>query len=565
MAFRNEYTLNVDLKRQFKNIIPTFVQYDTARLIFKIYDDNTPFDLSSITEIKIYHKRLDNVIVEGTCSLETINNEPCIVYDYLGNEMFKKGFVETTVAIYQDNKKVQIQPFKVMIVDNIMDGTIHPSNPEYGLLQRYIAQIEALIEVTEQELVVVSEIITRANNTIDDMTTLIAAVELDEVERNANEQIRIQNEDARIDAEDDRNLEEAQRQANELSRISNEDNRIEAENNRVHLGNYSNITNYVYGNIVSYNGSSYMNVSPSIGITPNNTSNWKLMGKKGDNGVGLNYVGTYSESRPYVVNELVTHNGRLFACIQDNTDIPPSDNLHWSLFLESSVVDIKQEEFILTDGQTIITLNEGEYLLGANAVSIYISGVRQPNYIFEEVSSSQIKLLANLPEGLIVMVEYFQFMDIELYANELKRIESENNRIHKGEYDSATTYNRHNEVLFEGSTWRCLVKSTGNEPEENTYWTLVARKGDNSNVTVIEEHIATEGQQVFTLHHSYVIAENRLRVSVGGVPQYSIYNYSETTENSITFSEGISEGVKVYIEITKDGMIPPSSFMEWEL
>src|SRR5690606_18200755 len=49
--------------------------------------------------------------------------------------------------------------------------------------------------------------------------------------------------------------------------------------------------------------------------------------------------------------------------------------------------------------------------------------------------------------------------------------------VHLGEYDPATSYVVNNEVRYQGSSWRCLQNSQGNEPMEGMYWTLVARRG----------------------------------------------------------------------------------------
>jgi hypothetical protein len=53
----------------------------------------------------------------------------------------------------------------------------------------------------------------------------------------------------------------------------------------VFKGTYSNTTAYVKNNIVTYNGSSYINIADCIGIVPTNTSKWSTLASKGSDGV----------------------------------------------------------------------------------------------------------------------------------------------------------------------------------------------------------------------------------------------------------------------------------------
>lgn len=67
----------------------------------------------------------------------------------------------------------------------------------------------------------------------------------------------------------------------------------------------------------------------------------------------------------------------------------------------------------------------------------------------------------------------------------------------------------------------------------------------------IEKFTTTSNQKLFTFTNTYVQGKNRLRVTVDGVPQYSIDNYTETSNNSITFKEDVHIGAKVVVEIFK--------------
>lgn len=67
----------------------------------------------------------------------------------------------------------------------------------------------------------------------------------------------------------------------------------------------------------------------------------------------------------------------------------------------------------------------------------------------------------------------------------------------------------------------------------------------------VEKFIATANQKLFTLTNTYELGKNRLRVTVGGSPQYIGENYTETSNKSITFTDGLDAGIKVVIEVIK--------------
>ena len=67
---------------------------------------------------------------------------------------------------------------------------------------------------------------------------------------------------------------------------------------------------------------------------------------------------------------------------------------------------------------------------------------------------------------------------------------------------------------------------------------------------VIEKFTATENQKTFTLANSYELNANRIKVYVSGVPQYSPDNFTETSANSFTLSDGVPVGTVVIVEIT---------------
>lgn len=130
----------------------------------------------------------------------------------------------------------------------------------------------------------------------------------------AEEAQRVQQENARQTAEQERVSAEGQRATNETARLSAEENRISAENDRVTAETarvnaengrvsaeagrragekarnvwemYSASKAYVPGNKVSFDGSSYVCTAATVGHEPTDTAYWLLIAKKGADGAG---------------------------------------------------------------------------------------------------------------------------------------------------------------------------------------------------------------------------------------------------------------------------------------
>ncbi|WP_186578041.1 hypothetical protein [Aquibacillus kalidii] len=125
-------------------------------------------------------------------------------------------------------------------------------------------------------------------------------------------------------------------------------------------------------------------------------------------------------------------------------------------------------------------------------------------------------------------------------------------------YNTTSTYQKNNIVSFNGSSYMSLQDNNiGNNPPdpsvaiENTYWSLVAKKGNDGTGTVKtprDTFVATEGQSLFELTYTYDQFQGRTKVYVEGVRQYTPDNYEETTSKSITLSEGVPAGTKVVVE-----------------
>lgn len=190
-----------------------------------------------------------------------------------------------------------------------------------------------------------------------------------EAARVSAENTRSTNETNRQTNEDNRQSKETERQSNETTRETNETTRQSQESARqtntttainnantaatnaqnvadrtVHKGAYNSATSYMPNNIVSYNGSSYMNIIACTNVLPTDTSKWQLIGQKGDQGIqgiqgiqgarGVNWKGDYDPATAYTVDDGVFYNGSSYRCILNSTGNVPTNVTYWFLLAQ---------------------------------------------------------------------------------------------------------------------------------------------------------------------------------------------------------------------------------------
>lgn len=114
-----------------------------------------------------------------------------------------------------------------------------------------------------------------------------------------------------------------------------------------YIGVYSSSTQYYVNNIVSYTYDGVTNLylvisQPSIGVTPLNTTYWRqftIQGAQGVSGDGVSFRGEWSSSVEYYVDDLVTYDENLWACLVEHSNQEPNtSSSYWSLLYESGQI-----------------------------------------------------------------------------------------------------------------------------------------------------------------------------------------------------------------------------------
>jgi hypothetical protein len=199
------------------------------------------------------------------------------------------------------------------------------------------------------------------------------------------------------------------------------------------------------------------------------------------------------------------------------------------------------------------TETELEGNLEAN-ISLFLSGTRVTSKNFMIKVSSDFEQGIPSEEGYSVLQSLFietetvkqTAQEKALYAQESGDYARaiRDNFGHKGDYSPSTAYKNGNVVSYGGTNYICVQDTTaGINPLNGAYWTVVAPSATFNEQT----WTATSGQKTFTISNGkYVVGKGNIQVFVGGVPQASGINFTESSETTISFSEAVPTGVTVY-------------------
>lgn len=112
----------------------------------------------------------------------------------------------------------------------------------------------------------------------------------------------------------------------------------QAEINKfIYRGNYSSSTSYVVNNVVSYTVGTYkylyICIKNAKGKVPTNTTYWQqltIVGLRGISGEAMSFLYEWNSITEYVAQDCVSYNGKLWGCLQTNTNSEPSStNTNW--------------------------------------------------------------------------------------------------------------------------------------------------------------------------------------------------------------------------------------------
>lgn len=128
-------------------------------------------------------------------------------------------------------------------------------------------------------------------------------------------------------------------------------------------GAYAAPTNYVKGDVVTYQNSSYIALGATTGNLPTNSTYWSVLAAAGVNGESFVFRSAYNPATAYVKNDNVTYNGSTFIAKGPTTGNLPTNATYWD-----PVAVAGSDGTDGVDGTSFIFL--GDY----NPVTPYIAG-----------------------------------------------------------------------------------------------------------------------------------------------------------------------------------------------
>jgi len=140
---QNIWTLKLDIKKPYGNLIPTFTTGDTNKLIVKIYDNSIAVDLDeeNITSGILNMKKADGTIISLMNTVIPYNDRVEITF---GNETDSLGEVTCKLMLYDDNmvERISTSEFKIVFDEDWV--ATYPENPSVDLATQMIQAFTSL-------------------------------------------------------------------------------------------------------------------------------------------------------------------------------------------------------------------------------------------------------------------------------------------------------------------------------------------------------------------------------------------------------------------------------------
>ena len=281
-------------------------------------------------------------------------------------------------------------------------------------------------------------------------------------------------------------------------------------NNFIYRDIYDNNTQYYTKNIISYQGSTYIANTDTLGNLPTDANYWQKL-------TSFTWRGTYSPTESYVMGDYVsdTNNYNIYLALTDvgvGSDL--LDVTKWEKVINAedvinNVITATSAANTATDNANIATTNTGIATTNADNASTNAND----KAIFAQTQGDYAQLIG---DSLVLL----------------------------GNYDPLAEYKNLNMVYFNGQTYMCIANTiAGTDPTNGIYWTVISQQATIND----ETWVASEGQTVFTITNgSYLVGEGHLEVWVGGVPQIEGQGFTETGSTSFALSEGVSVGIGVF-------------------
>ena len=292
-------------------------------------------------------------------------------------------------------------------------------------------------------------------------------------------------------------------------------------------GDWASATQYEANDIVKYGGNIYCYTYglKTAGNLPTDTQYWALMVE------GFKFQGVFDVATQYRIGDGVTHGGKVYICILDNTGNTPPNSTYWSQFVDGiqyegdySSTTAYQRNDLVVHGPSIYIAKldtTGNDPTNATYWDRFVEGV-SPQTVYNAATDyvpgdlvaygpNIYRATANTTGNLPTDTNYWE---IFITGTEWQ-----------GAYNNATAYYKGDLVAYGANVYVALQDTTGNLPTDVNNW------------TVYSEGFAYEG--VWSSTVDYIIGEV---VSYGGSLYQAIVDNTNVTPNTISTWDKIVHG-----------------------
>ncbi|MFL1672439.1 hypothetical protein [Paenibacillus dendritiformis] len=233
------------------------------------------------------------------------------------------------------------------------------------------------------------------------------------------------------------------------------------------LGAYEPGRQYKVYNMVSFQGGTYICIKDT-NVSPPNDEYWRQIS-------GMMWRGTYSSAISYGAGDYVndTKKENIYQSLVDNNvGNSLADKSKWLLVI--SVSDTVKAAKAATDKANASAANADTSAANANEKALFAEtqgnfAKTQGDYSKEQGDYALAQGNHAKTQGDYAGVQGKRAQDVV------------DNFVNKGEYSATVTYLPNNVVTYNGSSYMCILESKGNPPSNNKFWKLAASKGDSIN------------------------------------------------------------------------------------
>jgi|GEM_PF-4103106 len=116
MTIKNQYNLELDIKRLYTGIVPSFTKSKVNEITIKVLDNGEYFDISSVEKVTVAYKDAYGRVLQKTCDFINLNDHKVVLINVSKLDI-AIGNSDLTVTLEDSFGRATLQSFKVDVID----------------------------------------------------------------------------------------------------------------------------------------------------------------------------------------------------------------------------------------------------------------------------------------------------------------------------------------------------------------------------------------------------------------------------------------------------------------